>query len=97
MPQLESSVVALLAGVFSALTQLVKGLLLTEEAKRWIPLGTVFLCAIVGTLLAFYYGRDPVAGVVEGVVAGLSALGLYATGKAVMPAAINTNGWIRRK
>lgn len=96
MPQIDSAMVSLLAGIFSALTQLIKGILLTEELKRWIPLGVVFLCGLVGTLLAFYYGNDPVSGLVAGIIAGLSSLGLYATGKSIAPKAINTDGWIKR-
>ena len=98
MPQIDSNVVSLLAGVFAALVQLVKGLVFdNEEAKRWLPLGITLLCALVGTLLAFYYGRDPVAGVVEGVIAGLTSLGLYAAGKAVAPNVVNSEGWLKKE
>lgn len=97
MPQLDSAVIALLGSVMSALTQLVKGVMLGEDAKRFLPLGVVFLSAGVGTLLALYMGRDPVTGVFEGTIAGLTALGLYASGKAIVPQAINTDGWLRRK
>lgn len=96
MPQLDSAVIALLGSVMSALTQLVKGVLLGEDAKRWLPIGVVFLSGVVGTLLALYMGRDPVTGVFEGAIAGLTALGLYASGKAVLPQAINTEGWLKR-
>ena len=96
MPQLDSAVIALIAGILSALTQLVKGVLLSEDAKRYLPLGVLFLGALVGTLLAFYFGRDPVTGLVEGVISGLTALGLYASGKSVVPKAINTDGWVKR-
>jgi len=97
MPQIDSGIISLLAGIAAALVQLVKGVLLTEEAKRWLPVGVVVLFGLVGTLLAFYYGRDPVVGVIEGTIAGLTACGVYATGKAIVPAAINTEGWIRRE
>ena len=97
MPQLDSGVISLLAGILSALTQLIKGVVLGENAKRYLPLGVVFLAALVGLLLSFYYGRDPVTGLTEGVIAGLSALGVYASGKAVIPQAINTEGWLKRK
>jgi len=97
MPELDSATIALLGSVLSALTQLVKGVLLSEEAKRYLPLGVVFFSTLVGLLLAFYLGRDPVVGVFEGVISGLSALGLYATGKSVAPAAINSAGWVKRK
>ena len=97
MPDLDSATIALLASVMSALTQLVKGVLLSEEAKRYLPLGVVFVSTLVGLLLAFYLGRDPVVGTFEGVISGLSALGLYASGKSVAPNAINTGGWLKRK
>ena len=48
-------------------------------------------------LTAFYLGRDPVVGTFEGAIAGLSALGLYASGKSVAPNAVNTDGWLKRK
>jgi len=54
MPQISSEVVTFLAALFAALTQLVKGLIFEEddELKRWLPVGIVLLCALVGTLLA---------------------------------------------
>jgi len=90
MPQISSEVVTFLAALFAALTQLVKGLIFEEddELKRWF--------ALVGTLLAFYYGRDPVVGVFEGTIAGLTSLGMYASGKVVAPAVVNAKGWLRR-
>lgn len=97
MPQIDSTVVALLASILSALTQLVKGVLLGEDAKRFLPLGVLFFGCLAGTLMAFYFQRDPVIGLIEGCVSGLTALGLYATAKAAVPQAVNTDGWIRRK
>jgi hypothetical protein len=97
MPQIDSALVSLLAGVFSSLTQLIKGVLLTDEQKRWLPLGAVVLCGVVGMLLAFYYGSDPVSGLVAGVIAGLSSVGLYETGKSIAPKAINGSGWVKKK
>lgn len=97
MPELDSATITLLAAVLSALTQMVKGVLLSEEAKRYLPLGVVFFSTLVGLLLAFYLGRDPVVGTFEGAIAGLSALGLYASGKSVAPNAVNTDGWLKRK
>jgi hypothetical protein len=94
MPPIDSGIVALLAGIAAALVQLIKGVLLSEEAKRWLPVGIVVLCGVVGTLMAFYYGRDPVVGVLEGVIAGLTACGVYASGKALVPSVVNTEGWI---
>ncbi len=96
MPQIDSNVVALLSGILAAIAQLIKGAVLSEEAKRWLPLGITVLGGAAGAGLAFYYGSDPVAGLVGGIIAGLSALGLYANGKAIIPKAINTEGWIRR-
>jgi len=99
MPQLDANVVAFLAALFAALTQLIKGLIFEEDAKakRWLPLGVVLLCALVGTLLSFYYGRDPVVGVFEGTIAGLTSLGMYATGKTLAPKAINATGWLPKR
>jgi len=98
MPQISSEVVTFLAALFAALTQLVKGLIFEEddELKRWLPVGIVLLCALFGTLLAFYYGRDPVVGVFEGTIAGLTSLGMYASGKVVAPTVVNAKGWLRR-
>lgn len=96
MPELDSATIALLGSVISALTQLVKGVLLSEEAKRYLPLGVVFFSTLVGVLLAFYLGRDPVVGTFEGAISGLSALGLYATGKSVAPKVINGDGWLKK-
>ena len=96
MPQIDSAMVSLIASVLSGLTQLVKGVLLTEEAKRWLPLGVTALGGVVGVLLGFYYGSDPVAGLVAGVIAGLSSLGVYANAKAIVPGVVNTDGWVKR-
>ena len=96
MPNLDSAVVALLGSILSALTQLVKGVVLGEDARRYLPLGVVFFGCLVGLGLAFYSGRDPVTGLIEGCISGLTALGLYASGKAVIPKAINGDGWINR-
>jgi len=97
MPQVDANIVTFLAGLFAALVQLVKGLVLdNEEAKRWLPLGIVFVATIVGMLLAFYYGRDPVVGLLEGMIGGLTSLGLYAAGKSVAPNVVNSKGWIRK-
>jgi len=99
MPQLDANVVAFLAALFAALTQLVKGLIFEEDAtaKRWLPLGVVFLSALVGVLLCFYYGRDPVVGLFEGTIAGLTSLGMYAAGKTIAPSVVNARGWIPGK
>ena len=97
MPQIDSGVVSLLAGVFSALAQLVKGVLFTEEQKRWLPIGIVVFAALADTLLVFYYGGDPVTGLVTGVIAGLSSVGLYSTAKSVVPSVVNEDGWVRKK
>ena len=99
MPQLDANVVAFLAALFAALTQLVKGLIFEEDAtaKRWLPLGVVFLSALVGVLLCSYYERDPVVGLFEGTIAGLTSLGMYAAGKAVVPSVVNARGWLQSK
>ena len=96
MPQIDSGIISLLAGIAAALVQLIKGVVLSEPAKRWLPLAIVSLCGVVGTLMAFYYSRDPVVGVIEGVIAGLTANGVYSAAKSVAPSVVNSEGWISR-
>lgn len=98
MPPLESEVLTLMAAVATVLVQLVKGLL-SEEAKDWIPLVLFVICTAVGTGLAFYYGRDPVAGALEGFFGFAGAVGFYEVAN-VIPGAnsvMNDEGWVRRE
>jgi hypothetical protein len=97
MPSIDVRVISLLAGIAAAITQLLKGVFLSETAKRWLPVGVMLFCTAAGAGLAFAYSRDIVAGIVEGIIAGLSSLGLYAAGKSVVPSVINTDGWINRQ
>ena len=97
MPQLDPLVVTFLAAIAASLTQLLKGLFLSEVAKRWLPIIVLVLCTAAGAGLALGYSRDVLAGIFEGLIAGLSSLGVYATGKSVAPTLVNTEGWIRRK
>lgn len=98
MPLLESQVIALLASVATILTQAFKNVI-PEAGREWIPVGLLFLLTLVGVGLAMYYGRDPVAGVLEGFFAGGTALGFYA-GASTVPGAnkvFNGRGWVGQR
>ena len=97
MPQIDPTIVTFLAGLAAAVTQLLKGLFLSEGSKRWLPLVVVALCLLAGGGWAYAYGRDILAGIFEGIIAGLTSLGFYSVGKAVAPAAVNSDGWLKRK
>lgn len=96
MPELNPGAIALIGSLAAGVTQLLKGVLFTEEGKRWLPLLVLVFCTGAGAGLAAAYSRDVVAGVIEGIMAGLSSLGLYATTKSVAPSLVNTKGWLRR-
>lgn len=95
MPPLDSEVLTLMAAVATILVQLIKGLL-SEDIKQWIPLILFVLCTAVGTGLAFYYGRDPVAGALEGFFGFAGAVGFYELTNAIpgARAVMNDRGWI---
>ena len=56
------------------IVELAKGL---EINKKYLPLLSVLLGAILGIVFSFYYGADLFTHVVEGVVYGASASGIY--------------------
>jgi hypothetical protein len=98
MPPLSSEVLALLSGVATVFTQLVKGLL-PEKVKDWIPLILCVLLTGIGCALAVNYGRDPVAGALEGFFAFAAAVGFYegASALPIVNKAFNGRGWIQKK
>lgn len=98
MPALSSEVLALLGGAATILAQLVKGLL-PEKAKEYLPIILFLICVPLGAALAFYYGRDPVAGCLEGLFGFASAVGFYEAANAIPGAktVFNDRGWIVRE
>ena len=62
------------------IVELAKGL---EINKKYLPLLSVLLGAILGIVFSFYYGADLFTHVVEGVVYGASSCGIYDIGKSV--------------
>ena len=56
------------------IVELAKGL---EINKKYLPLLSVVLGAILGGAFSFYYGADLFTHVVQGVVYGASASGIY--------------------
>ena len=56
------------------IVELAKGL---EINKKYLPLLSVLLGAILGTVFSFYYGADLFTHIVKGVVYGASASGIY--------------------
>jgi uncharacterized membrane protein len=98
MPALDSAIIALLATVANIVTQLVKELV-PDTAKQWIPLGLVLLTMGVGIGLAAIYGRDLVAGLLEGLFGGASAVGVYEVGSNLpgVSRVYNGDGWIQPK
>lgn len=97
MPPLSSEVLALMAAVATVIVQLVKGLL-PERVKQFLPLILCVLMVPLGTLLAAYYGRDPVAGALEGLFAFGSSVGFY-EGASELPgvkSVFNGKDWLVR-
>jgi len=97
MPPLESSVLAILTSVATIMAQLIKGLL-PEKVKQYLPLILAVLLVPIGTLLAYAYGRDPIAGALEGLFAFGSAVGFYEAASKVPVAkqVFTSEGWITR-
>ena len=93
MPQLDSGVLTLFASVAVIFVQLLKGLV-NETYHRFIPLALFVVMTPMGVALAFYSGRDPVAGGLEGFFGFATAVGFYAAGKAIAPGVVNSAGWI---
>ena len=56
------------------IVELAKGL---EINKKYLPLISVLLGAILGGAFSFYYGADLFTHIVEGIVYGASASGVY--------------------
>ena len=56
------------------IVELAKGL---ELNKKYLPLISVVLGAILGGLFSFYYQADLFTHIVEGIVYGASASGVY--------------------
>ena len=56
------------------IVELAKGL---EINKKYLPLVSVALGAILGAAFRFYYGADPFIHIVQGVVYGAAASGIY--------------------
>ena len=56
------------------IVELAKGL---EINKKYLPLISVALGAILGGAFSFYYGADLFTHIVEGIVYGASASGVY--------------------
>ena len=56
------------------IVELAKGL---EINKKYLPLVSVALGAILGAAFSFYYGADLFTHIVQGVVYGAAASGIY--------------------
>lgn len=56
------------------IVELAKGL---EISKKYLPLISVVLGAILGGVFSVYYGLDVFTHIVEGIVYGASASGIY--------------------
>ncbi len=97
MPQLSAEIMALLAGVANIVTQMVKGLI-PDQGQKWIPLGLILLTMGAGVALTFAYGRDPIAGLLEGLFGGASAVGFYELASKVpgFDRVWNGTGWITK-
>ena len=97
MPPIDSTVLSLLAAAATVMVQLVKGLL-ADTVKQYLPLILFVVMVPLGTALAFYYGRDPVAGALEGFFGFAASVGFYeaANGLPVTKGVFNGRGWIVR-
>lgn len=94
MPELNSAVIAFLTVIANVVVQSVKGPL-PEKVKAYIPITLMVLMSIVGSLIALAYSRDVIAGLIEGLLAGASAAGIYQAA-AVVPGVrsiLNKSGW----
>ena len=60
------------------IVELAKGL---EINKKYLPLISVVLGAILGGAFSFYYGADLFTHIVEGIVYGATASGIYDVAK----------------
>lgn len=68
-----------LSAIIAGLTQVFKKWILNNEPlqDRLCPTVAVAMGILLGGLLSLYHGEDIVAGIMSGIVAGLSAIGLY--------------------
>ena len=98
MPAIDSGILTLMASVATVFVQMVKGLV-PEDKRQWIPLALFVVMVPLGLAFAFYYGRDPLAGALEGFFGFASAVGFYEAASNVPGArlAFNNEGWIRRR
>ena len=64
---------AVLTAITVGLTQLIKGLI----PSKWVPLTSVVLAVIMGSAYSLQQGAPIAEGLVMGLIAGLSANGLY--------------------
>ena len=62
------------------IVELAKGL---ELNKKYLPIVSVALGAILGAVFSFYYGADLFTHIVQGVVYGAASCGIYDIGKSV--------------
>lgn len=97
MPSLDPEIIGLLAAVANIITQMVKDLI-PEAGKKWIPLGLIVLLMGVGISLAGAYGRDLIAGLLEGLFGGASAVGFYEAANKLpgLGKVWTSAGWIRK-
>ena len=62
------------------IVELAKGL---ELNKKYLPLVSVALGAILGAVFSFYYGADLFTHVVEGIIYAATASGIYDVAKSL--------------
>ena len=98
MPPLDSNILALMSSIGTVFVQAIKGLL-PDRAKAFIPVGLIALMIVIGLSLAFYYGRDPLAGALEGFFGAAGAIGIYEGANAIpgVKAVASSKGWISRE
>ena len=98
MPPIDSTILSLMASVATIFAQLTKGLL-PQKVKDYLALILFVVLVPLGTALALYYGRDPVAGALEGFFGFAAAVGFYETASNVPGAqrVFNKRGWIVKR
>ena len=62
------------------IVELAKGL---EINKKYLPIVSVVLGAILGAVFSFYYGADLFTHVVEGIIYAATASGIYDVAKSL--------------
>jgi p-aminobenzoyl-glutamate transporter AbgT len=95
MPPIDSAVLALMASIATIFVQLIKGLL-SDDFKQWIPLMLFVVMIPLGIALAMVYGRDPIAGALEGFFGFASAVGFYEAANSipVVNKLFSSKGWV---